>query len=310
MSEGPGSAEQRPRLASNPLAMARRAALEGLGSRRWDTLRSPLLAAGVVLVGIFLAVALLAPALAPYGLNKKPGDTFLHPSGRFLLGTDDLGHDIFSQVIWATRYSMTVAVLAASAAVVVGVLVGMLAGLLGGVVDTLAMRTVDFFLAVPGIPLAILITALAGPTEQVVIFVIALAGWPPIARTVRSQALTLRSRGFVQAAQGYGGGPLYVVRRHLAPAVAPVIAARWIDWAATAIFIESGLAFLGLGDPLHVSWGTILDRGARRQDLYFSNAWLWWILPAGLAITLAIVGFTLVGVGLEPVFNRREGRRP
>jgi peptide/nickel transport system permease protein len=296
-----------PTITSNPVGAARvatSAALKG----RWQGLRSPMLIIGFVLVGLFVTVAVLAPVLAPYDPHAIAGDSFAHPSAGHLLGTNDLGQDILSQVIWAARYSLTVAVAAATLAVVAGVLVGVLAGLTGGVVDMVLMRAVDVFLGIPGLPLIILITALLGPNIGVLIFVVALAGWAPMARTLRSQTLTLRERGFVQFSQGAGGGPLYVLRRHLVPATGPLIVAHWVDWAGAAIFLESGLAFLGLGDPFRVSWGTILDRAFRHQGLFLGNLWAWWVLPAAAAITLAVIGFTLVGIGLEPVFNRRVGR--
>ena len=271
-------------------------------------LRSPMLVAGLLIVGAFVVIALLAPVLAPHGLNEELGDPRLHPSGTHLLGTDTAGHDILSQLIWGARYSLTVAVAAATLATVVGVTIGLLSGLVGGLVDTVVSRMVDVFLALPGLPLAILIGTLLAPTQGLVILLIASAGWAPIARTVRSEALTLRQRGFVQMARGNGAGPLYVVRRHLVPPLGPIIAARWVDYLSVAIFVESGLAFLGLSDPLHVSWGTLLDSAFDLGPLGIGDVWLWWVLPAGAAITLAVVGFTLVGVGLEPVFNRRVER--
>jgi peptide/nickel transport system permease protein len=286
-----------------------RAPLAKLRKDQREALRSPLLIAGAVLVGAFVFVAVFAPLLAPYDPHALTGDSLGHPSASHLLGTNDIGQDILSEVIWGARYSLTVAVAAATLAVVAGVLVGVLSGLVGGLVDVVVMRVVDVFLALPGLPLAILITALAGPKRSVIIVVIAFAGWSRVARSVRSQSLSLRERGFVAAARGYGAGPLYIVRRHLVPALGPIIVALWIDWAASAVFVESGLALLGLGDPLHVSWGTILDRAFRHQGLYFGNLWAWWVLPAGLAITFAVIGFTLLGVGLEPVFNPRWARK-
>lgn len=267
-----------------------------------------MLAMGTVIVVVFVLVAVLASVLAPYDPRAIVGDSFSHPSSRHLLGTNDIGQDILSQVIWAARYSLTVAVSAASLAVVAGVLVGTLAGLLGGVADMVLMRLVDVFLGLPHLPLVILITALLGPNIGVLILVVALAGWAPMARTIRSQTLSLRERGFVQFVRGNGGGPLYLLRHHLGPAMGPLIVAHWVDWAGAAVFLESGLAFLGLGDPFRVSWGTILDRAFRHQGLFLGNLWVWWVLPAGLAITLAVIGFTLVGVGLEPVLNPRSKR--
>jgi peptide/nickel transport system permease protein len=124
-----------------------------------------------------------------------------------------------------------------------------------------------------------------------------------MARVLYGQALRLRERGFVRASRGFGARPGYVMRRHLLPALGPVAAAGFVQWAATAVVLESGLAFLGLADPTWVSWGSILHRALEYQGLYFSSLWVWWVLPAGLAITVTALGFTFIGVGLEPSFN-------
>lgn len=269
---------------------------------------SPLLAVGMVIVGFLAAVAILAPLLSPYDPKALTGASLEHPSGEHLLGTNDLGQDILSELIWGARTSLTVALLGATLAVALGGLVGVGAGLLGGTTDTVAMRVVDLFLALPGLPLIILIGTLVGPSRVVVVLLVAAIGWPGIARTLRSQTLSLRQRGFIHAARGFGSGPLYVMRRHLAPGLGPIIVTRFVDWAAVAVGLEAGLAFLGLSDPNGVSWGTTIDRAFRHQGLYLGNLWTWWILPAGLAISVAVMGFILVGVGVEPAFNPRWGR--
>jgi peptide/nickel transport system permease protein len=203
---------------------------------------------------------------------------------------------------------MIVAVAAAGLTVLFAMAVGISAGLLGGPIDMVAMRTVDVLLAMPVLPLLVLIAALAGPNRVVIVFVIALLGWPRLARLLRSRTLSLRQQGFVQAAGGFGAGPLYVVRRHLVPALGSLVVAGFVNWAAVAVLLEAGLAFLGLGDPTAVSWGQVLNRALKHPGLYFSNIWTWWVLPAGSLIALAVLGFTFLGVGLEPVFNPRWRR--
>ena len=263
---------------------------------------------GAAIVGLLVLVAALAPLLAPFDPKVPAGPSLAAPSSAHLLGTNDAGQDILSQIIWGTRSSAIVAVLAASIAVGIGVAVGATAGLLGGWTDAVAMRCVDVFLAVPGLPLLILIAALAGPSRTTVILVIGAAGWPPVARVVRSQTLTLRGRGYVAAARGFGSGRSYVVRRHLVPVLTPLAAANFVYWASTAVVLQAGLAFLGLNDPTEVSWGSILNRALAHEGIYFSSLWLWWVLPAGLAITLAALGLAFLGVGLEPRANPRWRR--
>ncbi|CAN5157712.1 ABC transporter permease [soil metagenome] len=259
--------------------------------------------AGAVLIGAFVVMAIVAPWVAPHDPRAITGDVLEQPSDDHLFGTNESGQDIFSQILHGARPSLIIAVEAATLVVIIGGFLGVASGLLGGLVDMLIMRAVDVMLALPGLPLILLIVALAGPGRTAVVGVIALFGWPRLARVVRSQALSLRQRGFIAAARGFGGGRLYVLRRHLLPAVAPLLVTGFIYVAEIAILIEAGLAFLGLGDPTQVTWGSVLNRALNYPALYFTNLWTRWVLPAGMAITLAVLGFTFLGVGLEPRFN-------
>lgn len=269
---------------------------------------APLLWTGLAIVGALALVAVLAPVLAPFDPRAISGPGLAAPSATHKLGTNDSGQDILSQLIWGARASGIVAVSSAGLAVVAGVLVGAGAGLSGGRADLVTMRVVDMFLAVPALPLLILVAALAGAGRVTVILVIALAGWPAIARIVRSQTLTLARRGYIDATRGFGARRRYVIRRHLAPALGPLVAANFVSWAATAVVLQAGLAFLGLGDPTEVSWGSVLNRALNHEGVYFTSQWTWWVLPPGLAITLAAVGLAFIGVGLEPRANPRWGR--
>ncbi|MGH9278934.1 MAG: ABC transporter permease, partial [Acidimicrobiales bacterium] len=222
--------------------------------------RSPLLLVGTSLVAFFLAVAALAPWLAPYDPRAKTGDYYESPSWAHLLGTNDAGSDVLSRVIYGARTSMVVAIVGTAMVLTIGLAVGLTAGLRGGHTDTVLMRIVDVFLALPTLPLLILVAALVGPSLTVSILMIGLLVWPETARIVRSQSLSLRNRGFVDMARGFGAGPVYVTRRHLVPALGPIIAANLVYIAGVAISIEAGLAFIGLSDPGAVSWGNELNR--------------------------------------------------
>ena len=267
-----------------------------------------LAAVGAGVLFLFAAVGLLAPLLAPHDPRALSGDALEAPSGRHLLGTNDIGQDVASEVIWGARTSLMVAVGASSIALVVAVLVGVGAALAGGWVDRAVMRLVDVLLAVPVLPLLVLMAALAGPSRLLVVIIIGCLAWPRMAPVLRSQTLSLRQRGFVQAAQGLGGGLLWVLRRHLVPALAPLLAANFVIIAGVAVLLESGLAFLGLGDPTAPSWGQVLNRALDHPGIYFTRTWMWWVLPPGIAITATIVGFTFLAVGLEPRFNPRWDR--
>jgi ABC-type dipeptide/oligopeptide/nickel transport system permease subunit len=254
-------------------------------------------------------VAVLAPVLSPYDPRALSGDAFQPPSPRHLLGTNNIGQDIASQVIWGTRTSLTLALGAASLAVACGFVLGVGAGLVGGLADTAIMRVIDVALAVPRLPLLVLIGTLAGAGRGVLIVVIAFLTCPVVARLVRSETLSLRQRGFVAAARGFGAGLPYVARRHLAPALGPIVMSSFVLIAGNAVLLEATLALLGVSDPTAVSWGLILNRALNQPGVYFTSAWTWWFLPAGFAITLAVLGFALLGVGLEPIFNPRVARR-
>lgn len=260
------------------------------------------------ILAALVAVASLAPVLAPHDPRALGGQPLELPSSRHLLGTNHIGQDLLSQLIWGARASLIVAAAASVLTIAVSVLVGVGGAYVGGFVDTVASRVVDVFLAVPRLPLILMVAALAGPDRLAVIVVIAMVSWAPGARILRSQTLSLRQRGFVAAAGGFGGGPLYVVRRHLVPALGPVLLAVLVAVAAAAVMAEAGLAFLGLGDPVGVSWGLTLNNALAETSLYHNPIWTWWVLPPGFAITLAVLGFAFVGIGLEPVMNPRARR--
>lgn len=271
-------------------------------------LRAPLTLAGVALVAVLLAAAVLAPWLAPHDPRALVGGALERPSRAYLLGTNGLGQDVASRIMWGARRSLAIGVTAAAGAVLIGVAVGVVAGLLGGWADRVAMRVVDMFLAVPRLPLMILVAALVGATGASVTLLIALLFWPAATRLVRSQTLTLRQRGFVGAARGFGGGVTYLVRRHLAPGIAPIIVALFVAFVGNAVMLEATLAFLGLADAAAVSWGLDLNRALAQSGLYFTPAWTWLVLPPGFALTLAVLGFAFLGAGLEPALAPRSAR--
>ncbi len=266
---------------------------------------SGLLAVGAGLVGLLVIMAVFAPLLTPHDPSATSGPVLERPSAEHWMGTDVPGRDIFAQLVYGARTSLAVALIGASLAIAGATIFGVLPALLGGHADAVSARVVVFLLAVPGLPLLILIGSLAGENNVALILVIGFIGVAPNARILRSQTLTLRQRGFVTAARGFGGGPLYVLRRHLVPGLGPFIVVGFVNWAGLSIALEAGLSFLGLGDPTGVSWGRTLNRALEQQSIYFSDMWTWWVLPSGIAVTLAVLGFTFVGVGLEPNFNPR-----
>lgn len=275
-------------------------------SRVRALLRSPLMVMGLILILVLVVAAVFAPWIAPYNPKAVTSPIPLQrPSAQHWLGTDIPGRDLLSQLVYGARTSFVVAVVGSSLALLGGIALGVLPALLGGRTDTVANRLAVFLLALPGLPLLVLISALAGPNETAVILVVASSGMAPNARILRSQALALRDAGFITAAKGFGAGRLYVLRRHLVPGMGPLLIVRWVEWASVAVGLEAALAFLGLGNPSTASWGLMISRATAQQGIYFSPMWPWWALPPGIAITLTILGFAFVGIALEPAFNPR-----
>lgn len=272
--------------------------------------RSGLTWMGAAIVTVLVLVGALAPLLGPYDPQAISGPSLLSPSLHHLLGTNQVGQDIFSQLVWGTRTSLLVGLGGAGATVACGVALGMGAGLVGGWVDVAAMRVVDVLLAIPVLPTLILLAALAGSGLWVLVVSIGILGGPRTARILRAQVLSLRGRGFVRAAKGFGGGPIYVLRRHLVPGVAPVMVAGFVNWAGLAISLEAGLAFLGLGSPFQASWGQIIQQAISEPGWEYTWVWVWWALPAGAALMVAVLGFAFIGAGSEPALRPARGRRP
>lgn len=263
---------------------------------------------GLAIVTVVVAVAVLGGWVAPYRPTELIGQPLQPPSATHLLGTNGVGQDLSSQLVSGARVSLTVAALAGVGTVVIGALVGMVAGWLGGMLDAAAMRVVDFVLAVPRLPLLIVLGAYAGPSIWVISAAIALTFWPSSARVVRSQVLSLRRRSHVKAAMGFGGETAYVLRRHLLPEVGLILVAGLISSAGRAVMLEAGLAFLGLGDPSRSSWGQIMRDSLEFSGVFYTTAWMWWLGPPLVAITVLLLGITFLGVGVEQRINPRLAR--
>jgi len=272
-------------------------------------LGSSALAAGAVMLALVSAIAVLAPWIAPYDPRAISPTSLEPPSTAHLLGTNDAGSDILSRLIWGSRTSLVVAACATALVLAIALVLGLTAGLRGGWVDIVLMRVTDVFLALPVVPLLIFVAALVAPSLGLSILLIGLLTWPETARIVRSQTLSLRDRGFVRSARGFGAGPLYVMRRHVIPALGPLLVVNLVQIAGVVIGIEAGLAFLGLGDPSAVSWGQELERALSHQSILIGSTWVWWLLPSGLALGYTLFSLLLIGMGLEPWFNPRTTRR-
>ena len=263
---------------------------------------------GLVILAVVAGSAILAPRVAPYDpilqeitLRLKPPGWSL-PEGRtFLLGTDHLGRDILSRLIFGARISLVIGLSAVAVAGTLGTLIGLVAGYRGGRVDDFCMRLTDTMLAMPFILLALAVIAVLGPSLQNIIFVLGITSWVSYARIVRAEVLTLRTREFVAAARVLGGGGSRIVFRHLLPNVlTPVIVIATLE-VARMIILESALSFLGLGvQPPTPTWGGMLADGRA----YLSTAW-WLATFPGLSIMLTVLGINLLGDWLRDVLDPR-----
>ncbi|MFB6234374.1 MAG: ATP-binding cassette domain-containing protein [Halopenitus sp.] len=270
-------------------------------SREW------FLVVGSIGVLLFGLLALFAPVLAPYAPNARVGQPFQPPSVEHLLGTDDLGHDLLSLLLVGARVSLLVGVLTGSLAIIVGLLVGVSAGVLDGRTETVLMRFVDIVLTLPFLPLVIVAAAVLGPSLWTTIGVLTAVMWARPARELRSQVLSVRNREYVQASRSMGGSMFHVARTYIVPAVLPIAIAQFAKAVGAAILLEASLSFLGLGDPTSPSWGTILFF-AQKRSAFLTDAWTWWVLPPGLAITASVLSFTFLAFGVERTTGNERRR--
>lgn len=262
---------------------------------------------GLAFLVLLTGAAVLAPWIVPYDPEVTSGDPFEPPSRRHLLGTNDVGQDLLSEMIYGARISLSIGFLAATVAISIGTLVGVVAGYFGSWVGMVLMRLVDIVLVIPFLPLMILLAAYLGPSFWNLILVIGVLVWARPARVIRAQVLSLKSLDYVDAARALGAPAGRILRRHILPGVLSLSLAQFILAASSAILIEASLSFLGLGDPTAKSWGSTLYY-AQVRSAFLTGAWKWWVLPPGLLITAAVLGFAFTGFAMEEVLNPRLRR--
>jgi peptide/nickel transport system permease protein len=269
-------------------------------------LQNPLALTGLCLIGVILLLALLAPWIAPYdpdAIDVK--HILLAPSGQHWMGTDGLGRDVWSRMLFGGRVSLLVGLVAVGISTVIGVILGALAGYYRGWVDTVIMRLVDIMLSIPSFFLILAVIAFLSPSITNVMIVIGLTSWMSVTRLVRAEFLSLTQREFVMASTALGAQDWRVIFKHCLPnSMTPVLVSVVLG-IASAVLLESGLSFLGLGvQPPQASWGNILTDGKE----YIQFAW-WLSLYPGLAILITVLGYNLLGEGLRDAFDPRSNTR-
>ena len=259
--------------------------------------------AGLFVIVILFVISLCAPFITPYNPNAIDAwHVLLPPSSGHWFGTDELGRDVFTRIIFGARVSLKVGFVAVGIAVLIGTVIGLFAGFYGGWVDSVLMRIVDIMLCFPTFFLILAVIAMLEPSIYYIMIIIGLTGWMGVARLVRAEVLSLKSRDFVSAARVLGASDCRIIFRHILPnALSPVLVSATLG-VAGAILTESALSFLGIGvQPPTPSWGNILTSG---KD-YIEFAW-WLSLYPGLAILITVLSYNLVGEGIRDALDPRR----
>jgi peptide/nickel transport system permease protein len=259
--------------------------------------------AGLLIIAFFVVIALLSPVLVPGDPKEKVGPIFEPPSSAHWLGLDGGGADMVKLLIAGTRVSLLVGFCAALVSAFIGGTVGLFSGFYGGKTDVVLMRITDYVLVIPDIPLMIVAAALFGRSLTNIIIIIGIIYWTTTARLIRSQVKSVRERVYVKRARALGAGNGRLIFKHVLPQVAPLLIANTVLLVAYAIFAETFITFLGLGDPSVISWGRLIEN-AFTDDAILNNAW-WAIVPPGACVTLVVLGATLFGQSLEDALNPR-----
>lgn len=253
---------------------------------------------GILLLCFLLIVAIFAPAIATHNPRTLYDDLLAPPSARYLFGTDDLGRDVFSRVVYGTRTSLKIGVTAALISTVIGTLIGAISGYFGGIFDKVMSELINVFLMTPTFFLILIIVALYGSSLTNVILVIGFTSWTRTARIMRGQAIALKERTFVKSAITIGESRWSILFKHIIPhGIYPIISDASMAISG-AILYEASLSFLGLGDPESISWGQLIYHGKG----YLINGW-WITTFAGLGIVLTVLSFHLISEGINRAMN-------
>ena len=259
---------------------------------------------GLIILGAVLILSVAGPMIFPFDsktMAESASQIFMAPSADHWLGTDEMGRDVFRSLLAGARISLFVGLMATFISMALGSLVGLVSGFYYGAVSTVLMRITDAFLALPVLPMIIVLAAIFGKSILITILVIGLTSWASTARIVRSQVISIKERQFIERIRTLGASDKRLIMVHILPNVMPLIYANTVLVIAGSILSEATLAFLGLGDPVNVSWGTMLHY-AFVSGAAGRNAW-WYLVPPGFGILLIVLGFTLTGHALDKILN-------
>ncbi|MCK5603445.1 ABC transporter permease [Candidatus Pacearchaeota archaeon] len=260
---------------------------------------------GLIMVTIFILIGIFAPYIAPYDpYEMGVTERFEPPGFNHLLGGNDVGIDIFSELLYGFRVSIIIAIGGATLSSIIGTLIGVISGYFGKRIDSMLMTLTDILLIIPSLPLMILLASYIGSSVWNIILLITFLFWTRVARQVRAQVLYLKESEFVMASKSIGAGSFHIISNHILPNIAGIVIANSILNAVIAVLVESGMAFLGLGDLNQKSWGMMLYFAQTRGAL-IRGAW-WWVMAPGICISLMGCAFTFVGFTLTDILNPRR----
>ncbi len=260
---------------------------------------------GLLLLVLMIILALGAPLFTWLPHDTSSGPPLVPPGGKHLMGTDELGVDLWSQICYGARVSLAVGLGTALLAGLGGGVIGIWAGYRGGLLERILMRLIDIMIVMPDLPVMVILAAFFGSSLTNIIIVLALFSWSHPARILRAQVLSLKEQGYVQMAKSYGARAPYIIWKHFLPELIPILAVSMVRLSGMAIVTEAGLAFLGLGDPTSRSWGLIINHALNFSGIYFTPFWKWWLIYPWIFLTLLITGLALFGRDLERIADPR-----
>jgi peptide/nickel transport system permease protein len=257
---------------------------------------------GLALLTLVVIIAVSSPLLARYDPGEPSHSALKPPSNEHWLGTNDVGQDIWSRLLYGTKNTLLVAFGVGVLTTLIGTIIGASAALVGGLYERIMMRAVDALIAIPAFIVIILVAAYVLPNVWTLILLISVLTWQGGARLVRAQTLSVKERMHIYAARTFGANKWYISMRHIIPDLSPILFAVFVHSATRGIFMEAGLAFLGIADISTVSWGLMMHHALK---FYYLDVWKWWLLPTGLALSVTIMAFVFIGHAFEAVMDPR-----
>ncbi|MFP4371485.1 MAG: ABC transporter permease [Halanaerobium sp.] len=260
----------------------------------------------LIIIILITLIAVFAPFVSPYPPDKSSGPALEQPQARHIMGTDDLGYDIWSQIAYGARISLIIGIGTALFASFGGGIIGIISAYKGGCLDKILMRIIDIMIVLPDLPLMIILAAFFGPSLINIILVLTFLSWIRPARIVRSQVLMLKEMEYIKSAKSYGAGSWYLLKNHFLPEIFPLLAVSMIRLSSKAIVAEAGLSFLGLGDPTSKSWGLIIHHASNFKGIYYTPFWKWWLLFPWFALLSLIISLAFISRELEDLYSLKR----